>query len=140
MRTPPQGWNATRRTLPTVEKHGPAVKQMTSPEWNSFLSSLYERDDRLERRQAGETYPPEDTVDAYVFSGHAEAMQSADVDGDVWGTLQDLEETATSEDEAWQKIVAFYTERGCVLVQITDAPEREEWLVSEDLARRLQLI
>ena len=75
-----------------------------------------------------------------MFSAHAEAMQSAEVDGDVWGTLEDIEETATSEAEAWQKIVSFYQERGCLLIQITDSEEREEWLVSEELARRLGLL
>ena len=130
---------AGRRTLPDVNKHGAAVKQMNIAEWNAFLSGLYERNDRLELRQPGGTYTPDEDVDAYVFSGHAEAMQSVDVDGDVWGTLEDIEESATSEDEAWHKILSFYTERGCLLIQITDADEREEWLVTEDLARRLKL-
>ena len=130
---------AGRRTLPDVDKHGAVVKQMNVAEWAAFLTGLYERDDRLELRQPGETYLPDETVDAYVFSAHAEAMQSVDVDGDVWGTLEDIEESATSEDEAWHKILSFYRERGCILIQITDADEREEWLVTEDLARRLKL-
>lgn len=131
---------AGRRTLPDVDKHGAVVKQMNVAEWAAFLTGLYERDDRLELRQPGETYLPDETVDAYVFSAHAEAMQSAEVDGDVWGTLEDIEETASSEEEAWRKIVTFYQERGCLLVRITDADEREEWLVSEELAQRLNLV
>lgn len=115
------------------------VLTMTLSEWQTFLANLYERDERLERREAGETYPPDETVDAYTFSAHAEAMQSAEVDGDLWGTLEDIEENAATEEDAWQKIVAFYLERGCVLLKITDAPEREEWLISEELARRLGL-
>ncbi|RJF73530.1 hypothetical protein D3875_05340 [Deinococcus cavernae] len=119
--------------------HG-AVKQLSAADWEAFLAGLYERDDRLELRRAGETYPPLEDVDAYGFSAHAEAMHSAEVDGDVWGTLEDIEESAGNEEEAWQKIVAFYLERGCVLIQVTGTDEREEWLVGEDLARRLQLI
>lgn len=112
---------------------------MTLSQWQSFLANLYERDERLERREPGETYLRDEAVDAYTFSAHAEAMQSAEVDGDLWGTLEDIDENATSEEEAWQKIVAFYLERGCVLLRITDAPEREEWILSEELAGRLGL-
>lgn len=116
------------------------IKTLSLHDWETFLNSLYERDDRLERREHGQTYLPEEQVDAYVFSGHAEAMQSAEVDGDLWGTLEDLEETATTDEEAWQKIMNFYQGRGCLLVQVTGAPEREEWLLSEELAARLGLI
>lgn len=103
------------------------------------MAGLYERGDRLERRAPGETYPPEEAVDAYVLSGHAEALRSEEVDGDLWGTLADLEEDAGDEEEAWAKIVAFYLERGCVRVRVVDAPEPEEWVLEEALARRLGL-
>lgn len=112
---------------------------LTLGEWEAFLAGLYERDDRLERREPGAAYPPEEDVDAYVLSGHAEALRSAEVDGDVWGTLSDIEEEAGNEDEAWAKIVAFYLDRGCVLIRMTDADEPEEWLLEAGLARRLGL-
>lgn len=114
--------------------------ELTPDGWEAFLASLYERDDRLERRGPGSAPLPEEAVDAYVLSGHAEALRSAEVDGDLWGTLADLEEEAGDEEQAWAKIVAFYLGRGCVLVRVTGTPEPEEWLLEETLARRLGLI
>lgn len=132
--------SAARRRLPDVTRELHAVKQMTFTQWDDFLAGLYERDERLEVRRADEAYLPEEAVDAYVLSAHAEAMQSAEVEGDLWGTLADIEETAATEEEAWQKIVSFYTGRGCLLVQVTDADEPEEWLLSGELAQRLKLL
>lgn len=113
---------------------------LSQAEWEAFLASLYERDDRLDLRQTGEKYHRDEAVDAYVLSAHAEALQSAEVDGDLWGTLEDLDETAKTEAEAWEKIRAFYLDRGCVLVKITDPDELEEWIFAEALARRLGLV
>nr|WP_221284072.1 hypothetical protein [Deinococcus humi] len=112
---------------------------MTPDEWQAFQDQLYERDDRLERRASGTVMGHDETVDPYVLSAHAEALRSNDVDGDVWGTLEDIDETAGDEEEAWAKIVAFYLERGCVLVRVTDLDEPEDWLFTEELARRLGL-
>ncbi|PTA69061.1 hypothetical protein [Deinococcus arcticus] len=112
---------------------------LTPDAWTAFLGRLYERDDRLDVRQEGQTYAADELVDAWVLSGHAEALRSAEVDGDLWGTLQDLEESAGSEEEAWARIVAFYLDRGCVLVQVRGLDEPEDWILSETLARRLGL-
>lgn len=117
-----------------------SVLTLTPDEWDAFLARLYERDERLDVRTPGETYSPEEDVDAYVLSAHAEALRSAEVDGDVWGTLEDIEETAGNEEDAWAKIVAFYLDRGCVLVRVTGTEEPEEWLLEEGLARRLGLL
>ncbi|MFC4639556.1 hypothetical protein [Deinococcus hohokamensis] len=113
--------------------------------WDAFLASLYERDDRLDLRRPDETYRHDEAVDAYALSAHAEALRSAEVDGDVWGTLEDLDETASDEEEAWAKICAFYLERGCVLVRVTgpeatETDEPEEWIFTAELARRLGLM
>ncbi|GMA13746.1 hypothetical protein E5F05_15345 [Deinococcus metallilatus] len=116
-----------------------SIIDMTGDQWEAFLANLYERDDRLAVREPGGIYPPEEAVDPYVLSGHAEALRSAEVEGDVWGTLADLEEEAGDEEEAWAKVVAFYLDRGCVLLRVTDAGEPEEWLLEEGLARRLGL-
>ena len=75
-----------------------------------------------------------------MLSAHTEALRSAEIDGDVWGTLADIEEEAGDEEEAWAVITAFYLDRGCVLVRVTDAEEPEEWLLEEGLARRLGLL
>lgn len=112
---------------------------LNAGQWEEFLAGLYERDDRLELREAGQTYPPHEAVDAYVLSGHAEALRSGDVDGDIWETLEDLDETADDEDEAWAKICSFYLERGCVLVRVSGAEEPEEWIFTAGLAQRLGL-
>ena len=121
------------------------VITLSADAWAAFLAGLYERDDRLDVRVPGKSYARSEGVDAYVFSGHAEALLSAEVDGDVWGTLEDLDETAADEQEAWAKIRAFYLERGCVLLRVEglndpgDPEEPEEWIVTERLARRLGL-
>ncbi|GGR49083.1 hypothetical protein GCM10008959_07850 [Deinococcus seoulensis] len=116
------------------------VITLSAGQWDAFLDSLFERDERLDLRQEGESYRRDEAVDAYVLSGHAEALRSADVDGDVWGTLEDIEETADTEDEAWEKIVAFYLGRECVLVRVEDTEEPEEWVLGRELARRLGLL
>jgi len=116
------------------------VLELNSAQWEAFLEGLYERGDRLERREPGGEYAPDEAVDAYVLSGHAEALQSAEIDGDLWGTLADLEEEAASEEEAWAKITAFYLDRGCVLVRVPGADEPEEWVLEGELARRLGLL
>lgn len=132
-------------TLPNMNDSAPSPSVvLTAEQWQTFLSSLYERGDKLDLREEGGVYHPrKEAVDAYVFSGHAEALRSEDVDGDLWGTLEDIEETAETEEEAWQKIVAFYLGRGCVLmeVELEDAGEAaDQWLISEPLARRLGLL
>lgn len=134
--------NPGQRTLQGMSLPQPTshVKTLSLTEWEDFLARLYERDDRLELKRPGETYPPEEQVDAYTLSAHAEAMQSSEVDGDLWGTLEDIEESAKTEAEAWQKIVNFYQERGCILVRVADTDELEEWILSEDLATRLNLL
>ncbi|MGM9320116.1 hypothetical protein [Deinococcus aquaticus] len=116
------------------------VITLSAGQWDALLESLFERDDRLDLRRDGETYRRDEVVDAYVMSGHAEALRSADVDGDVWGTLEDIEETADTEEEAWERIVAFYLGRECVLVRVEDTEEPEEWVLGQELARRLGLL
>ncbi|BDP42120.1 hypothetical protein DAETH_20890 [Deinococcus aetherius] len=119
---------------------GGGTIELTQAQWEAFLAGLYERDDQLHRRVPGAEYPPEEEVDAYVLSGHAEALRSAEVDGDVWGTLADIEEEAGNEEEAWARIVAFYLDRGCVLVRVQGTEEPEEWLLADGLAGRLGLL
>lgn len=117
----------------------PAIT-LTPDEWQAFQDRLYERDDRLELRAPDTVVRRDETVDAYVLSAHAEALQSGEVEGDVWGTLEDIDETAADEQEAWEKITAFYLGRGSVLVRVTDLDEPEEWIFTEELTRRLGLI
>ena len=112
---------------------------LSPDEWQAFQDRLYERGDRLELKSPDTVLARGEQVDAYVLSGHAEALHSGEVDGDVWGTLEDIDETAADEEEAWEKIVAFYLGRGGVLVRVTGFDEPEEWLFTEELARRLGL-
>jgi hypothetical protein len=106
-------------------------------EFAALLERLYEREDRLDFRRSGEIYPRSEKVDAYVLSGHAEALLSEEFDGDVWDTLADIDEDAADEAEAWAKIKAFYLDRGNVLLRLG---EGEEWIFEEALARRLGLM
>jgi len=110
--------------------------------WTAFQDSLYERDNRLERRVDGQTYPLDERVDLWVLSAHAEAFFSQDIDPEVWDTLADLELEAANEEDAWAMIREFYLERGNVLVVIGDGvgEDREEWIFSEALASRLGLL
>ncbi|MDV6374771.1 hypothetical protein [Deinococcus arenicola] len=112
---------------------------LTPEQWQAFQDRLYERDDRLELRTPDTVVARGEAVDVYILSGHAEALRSGDVDGDVWGTLEDLDETARDEEEAWEKIVAFYQDRGSVMVRVTGLDEPEEWLFTAELAQRLEL-
>ncbi len=113
---------------------------LTPDEWQAFQDRLYERDNRLELRVPGTVVRRDETVDPYVLSAHAEALQSGEVEGDVWGTIEDIDENATDEQEAWEKITAFYLGRGSVLVRVTGLDEPEEWIFTEELARRLGLM
>ncbi|WP_295823424.1 hypothetical protein [uncultured Deinococcus sp.] len=117
-----------------------AVVTLDAGQWQDFLDSLYERDDTLAVREPGGTYTRAEAVDAYTLSAHAEALQSADVDGDVWGTLEDIDETAETEEDAWAKITAFYLDRDCVLVRVTGLDEPEEWILARTLATRVGLL
>lgn len=127
----------------TARVTDPTRITLNADEWQEFLGRLYERGDRLDLRAPGERYARDETVDDYVLSAHAEALRSPEIEGDLWGTLEDIDETAGTEAEAWDKIRAFYLGRGCVLVQITDEgtpeAEAEEWLFAGALARRLGL-
>ena len=110
---------------------------LTREAFENLLARLYERGDRLEFRRSGTDYPRSETVDAYVLSGHAEALLSDEFDGDVWDTLADIDEEAADEAQAWAKIKAFYLDRGNVLLHLGAG---EEWIFEEALARRLGLI
>ncbi|WP_424949623.1 hypothetical protein [Deinococcus sp.] len=114
---------------------------LTEDAWAALQASLYEHDDRLERREDGQTYTPDERVDVWVLSAHAEAMYSQDIDPEVWDTLADLEMEAESEEDAWRLIRDFYLERGNVLVSIGDGAgeDREEWIFSEGLTTRLKI-
>ncbi|WP_425147167.1 hypothetical protein [Deinococcus sp.] len=115
---------------------------LTQMQWDEFLAGLYERGERLERREAGQSYPQGEAVDAYVLSAHAEALYSQDIDPELWETLADIELEADDEEDAWAMIRDFYLERGCVLVRVgegTGPDDREEWLLNEALAERLGL-
>lgn len=114
----------------------PPTIQLSAAQWQAFLAGLYERDDRLDLRQPGVAYAPDEAVDAYALSAHAEALRSEEIDGDLWGTLEDLELSAPDEDVAWAQIKAFYLERDCVLVNMEPG---DEWIFSAALARRLKL-
>ena len=109
--------------------------QLTREEFQAFLAGLREHDDRLERLTNDETPEKDEVVDEYVFSAHVEALRSEGIDEDVWDALQDLELEAESEQEAWDRIKAFYASRGCVLVRVED----DEYVLGEELAERLGL-
>lgn len=111
--------------------------ELTPEAFSALLERLYERDDRLELRREDEGYPRSEKVDAYILSGHAEALQSEEFDSDVWGTLEDIDEQAADEDEAWAKIRAFYLDRGNLLLRLGAG---EEWIFNEGLARRIGLL
>lgn len=109
----------------------------TLSEFEALLERFYEREDQLFLREPGQNYPAQEQVDLYAISAHAEALQSEEIDGDLWGTLQDLEETAQSEAEAWHKIRQFYLARGYYLL---DMGEAEQWIFAPEVLRKLGLL
>jgi hypothetical protein len=131
---------AARAIIGGMDIKGTEIR-LSHDAWEQFQGSLYERGDRLERRLGGQTYKPDEKVDVWVLSAHAEAIFSQDIDPEVWETLEDLEMEAEDEEAAWSLIRSFYLERGNVLVQIGEGEgaDREEWIFSEALAARLGL-
>ncbi len=109
------------------------IIDLNPDDFESLLARLRERDDRLE---FGEPANKDEIVDDYVFSGHVEALRAESLEGDVLGTLADLELEARDEDEAWETIKAWYVPRGCVVLRVGD----DEYVLAENLARRLQLL
>ena len=115
--------------------------RLSREEFERFLRGLREQDDRLELLAPNEVPSRDEAVDAYTFSAHVEALRAGDIDEDVWGTLEDLELTANSEDEAWKKIKAWYAGRGGVLLTVSGGAEgSDEFVLAEELARRLKLL
>ncbi|MFN8509065.1 MAG: hypothetical protein U0Z75_00615 [Deinococcaceae bacterium] len=102
----------------------------------SFLDGWIERGGCLfTKDQVGSRLVDDEDVDPYVFSGHVEALRAREIDGDLWETLADLDEVATSEDEAWDKIVSFYQNRDCVILDV----EGDQYILANSLAVRLGL-
>ncbi|MBC7645703.1 MAG: hypothetical protein H7095_01135 [Pseudopedobacter sp.] len=111
--------------------------ELDAQNFNALLESLLERKETLIfRKDAGKRERNDEDVDLYVFSGHLEALRSDEIDGDVWGTLEDLEYEAGSEDEAWELIKGFYLERGCTLLKVN----ADEYILNDVLARKLGLV
>ena len=122
---PPQFW------------HSRAVIELDPQDFNALLGSLLERKEALLfKSEAGKREKNDEDVDLYVFSGHLEALKSDEIDGDVWGTLEDLEYSAGNETEAWEQIKSFYLERGCTLLKVSS----DEYILSDVLARKLKLL
>lgn len=109
------------------------IIDLTPEDFDALLARLRERDQRLE---FGTPASRDEIVDDYVFSGHVEALRAESLDGDVMGTLADLELEARDEDEAWEKIKAWYVPRGCVVLRVG----RDEYVLAESVARRLALL
>lgn len=109
---------------------------LSPAEFAAFLSSLYERGERLELREPGGRYAPDEAVDAYDFSAHVEALNTEDIDGELLETAADLGLPAPDEAQAWAAIKTWYLERGCLLLQVGP----DEYLLSEALAGRLKLV
>jgi len=113
------------------------VIELDPQDFNTLLGSLLERREALLfRSEAGKREKNDEDVDLYVFSGHLEALKSDEIDGDVWGTLEDLEYSAGNETEAWEQIKGFYLERGCTLLKVGT----DEYILSDVLARKLKLL
>ena len=122
-------------------------------QWQAWLDAIVEVDAsgdrpkglRLRRTLAPETKPRDMTdVDEYVLSAYAEALQSSEVDGELWTTYEDLELTGAEDDAAaWAEIVAFYQNRGCTLVTVEgteqDDQSDEQWIFAPEIVQQLEL-
>ena len=94
------------------------------------LVSIQELGRKLER---------DEKLDRYVFTGLCEALRSEEFDEDPLETVQDLEleQVFATEDDAWDAIKDFYSERACVLLRVGDM---EEFIVGREIALKLGLI
>ncbi len=111
--------------------------ELDPQDFNALLGSLLERREALIfKKDAGKRERNDEEVDLYIFSGHLEALKSDEIDGDVWGTLEDLEYSAGNEQEAWEQIKGFYLERGCTLLRVGS----DEYILSDVLVRKLGLL
>lgn len=117
--------------------------------WESWLETLCDLPNGAgpAALPLSERPPRAEAMDAYALSAYAEALQSAEVDGELWETYQDLELAGAADDvAAWAEIKAFYLERGAVLVRVVAAnvneeyaDEDEEWLFAPEVLERLRL-
>ncbi|WP_261663682.1 hypothetical protein [Deinococcus sp. Marseille-Q6407] len=129
----------------THSQPGDNLHLTLSPEqWAGWLGSLCELPDGTPAALAPAERPPRaEPVDAYALSAYAEALQSAEVDGELWDTYSDLElEGADDEAKAWEEIKAFYRDRGYVLLEVRgglQGGEPEEWIFAPELLKRLRL-
>ena len=90
-------------------------------------------------QELGRTLERDEKLDRYVFTGLCEALRSEEFEEDPLETVQDLEleQVFASEDDAWDAIKAFYTERACVLLHVGDA---EEFIVGREIALKLGFV
>lgn len=110
--------------------------EFSAEQFHTFLGTLVEHEDYLMfKKDLSAPSVDDEDVDPYVFSGHVEALRTREIDGDLWETLADLDEVATSEDEAWDKIVSFYQNRDCVILDV----EGDQYILANSLAVRLGL-
>ncbi|MDO4263782.1 MAG: hypothetical protein Q4C67_06255 [Deinococcus sp.] len=115
---------------------------LTPAQWQAWLDSLCELSSGPAALPPAERPRSASPVDAYTLSAYAEALHSAEVDGELWDTYQDLElEGASDEAQAWKEIKAFYRDRGYVLLEVSagEQSEAEEWIFAPELLRLLRL-
>ncbi len=95
--------------------------------------------DQLKRKTDLSRAPKEDEIlDRYAFTAFVEALRSEEFGEDPIETVLDLELTQTfaSEDEAWEAIKRFYSERACTLLIVG---KTEEFIVGDELLETLGL-
>ncbi|RTR26680.1 hypothetical protein [Deinococcus radiophilus] len=113
---------------------------LTASAWQDWLDSLCDLPDGPAALSPEDRPKEAQPLDAYGLSAYAEALLSAEVDGELWDTYGDLElEGAQDEESAWREIKAFYADRGYALVTVQGTEEPEEWILAPELVSRLKL-
>ena len=126
----------------TAPSTDPLHLTLTPAQWQAWLDSLCELPSGPAALSAAERPRGAEPMDAYALSAYAEALQSAEVDGELWDTYSDLElEGAGDDTQAWQEIRAFYRDRGYVLLEVrgSEGDEPEEWIFAPELLQLLRL-
>ncbi|HWG85008.1 MAG TPA: hypothetical protein VNT60_05965 [Deinococcales bacterium] len=96
-------------------------------------------DELVERASLGREPDEDEVLDRYAFTGLVEALRSEEFEEDPLDTVQDLELEGpfATPDDAWEAVKDFYAERACLLLTVG---EGEEFIVGEEIARRLGLL
>jgi hypothetical protein len=115
------------------------ILHVSDADFDAALERFAVVGEQLKPKTALSRDPKDDEIlDRYAFTAFVEALRSEEFFEDPFETVLDLELTQQfdSEDQAWEAIKDFYSERACTLLLVGDA---EEFIVGDELLQTLGL-